>query len=220
MAPRNIIRNTMRTAAQAAFGRPRNVMPKWKTPATQEDIAQGTADITSLLGGGAGLFLGPEGKEKATESFHPLIRPIMALLAKLGIDPYSKWRKTIRHAADLSVPGRAGPAYYSSMANQMRSYFADPRGGKRTTAAGHKPLEQAQALEYLAGTGMLPYYNNPQAISQYLGALGSISEVSGTNDIKTNAKFLENLIGSPGSYRPQQLEMATRAAILGREGAF
>jgi len=187
-------------------------------PATERSIEQGAQDYASIIGSLLGLGLEPGGREEMTQAYYPYVHTLMRGLSSLGLDPYSKWRKDLLKALDVSTIGRPSSEQYNRVAQAMGSYMSSSRGGLSSAAAGFRPAQQARVLKQLAASGLVPNlardpYGSAQFLSSVLQSLAAIEEATRQPaDVGT----LERLIGPLSVWKryPGHLEAAVRSRLM------
>jgi len=213
MNPNNALRSVIYATQKRPALSPPDIRKKM-LKATPEEIDQWSRDFSSLLGGGAGLLLGPGAREPASNAYFKFTRPVARLLSSIGLNPYAN--STFTQIADLNAMGRANPYAVRNMRMQMTRLFTDPRGGKNPAAAGYNIKDLANIMRALQLRG---YSLTPQQIAAYRlpEVFATAEEQTRSKDPGANLAFIEKIMG-PLSYAmsynyPGAIEQRLRTAM-------
>jgi len=185
----------------------------------EQTLEQAARDYAETIGRMAGLLLGPEAVEEATEAYYPATLQAMHLAGMLKMDPYARWRSGLASALMSGVPsGAVTQREYEAAADTFLRYFGG-RGGRMYRAGAFSPTEQIIVLNQLSRSGLLAGLNYEQAAifsSAVLNALAALEERLGKADLST----LQKLVGPLSYWRrfPYALEPAVRGRLAALGG--
>jgi len=182
-----------------------------------------TEQLVRPLTGVMGLFLGPGGRELATETLRPWVKPLTYVLNLFGANPYTSTATDVYRALALAKGRISRPEFEQGFKALIKAFEHPQIPGltRRETETPNLAVAAATAREAAKRgliSGLAP--KDIRTIMWLRKALSPIERTFGISDPAKSIQVLEKLIGNLSSYsNPQNWVLysylALRQASLG-----